>query len=55
MKTQLETYRKALGGSGFDFEKAMACRDLMEIEREALENIDRDIETIEGKIEELQE
>ena len=55
MKAQLESYRKALGGSGFDFEKAMAHRDLMEVEKEALEKIDSDIEVIEGKIEELQE
>ena len=53
MKTQLEIYRKALGGSNFDFEKAMACRELMEVEKESLEKINIDIKEIEEKIAEL--
>ena len=53
MKVQLEVYRKALGGSNFDFEKAMACRELMEVEKEGLEKINADIKEIEAKIKEL--
>lgn len=54
MKAQLEVYRKSLGGSSFDFEKAMACRDLMDAEKASLEKINADIEEIEGKISELE-
>ncbi len=54
MKTQLEVYRKTIGGSSLDFEKAMACRDLLEAEKAGLEKINLDIEEIEGKIAELE-
>ncbi len=30
IKNQLESYRKHLGGSGFDFEKAMMYREMIE-------------------------
>ena len=53
MKNQLEVYRKALGGSGFDFEKAMTYQELMQVEKKSLEQIDKDIQEIERKIEEL--
>lgn len=53
MKHQLEVYRKALGGSGFDFEKAMTYQELMQVEKTSLEQIDKDIREIERKIEEL--
>lgn len=54
IKTQLEQYRKALGGSGFDFEKAMMYRELIEAEKSSLEKIDSAIEELELKIEEIE-
>ncbi len=54
MKAQLEVYRKSLSGSSLDFEKAMACRDLMDAEKASLDKINADIEEIEGKIAELE-
>jgi len=53
IKDQLETYRKALGGSNLDFEKAMHCRELVEQEKERLEKANAAIEEIEQKIAEL--
>ena len=52
--TQLETYRKALAGSGFDFEKAMRYRGLMDEEKVRLDKANHAIEEIETKIEELE-
>jgi len=54
IKNQLEQYRKALGGSGFDFEKAMLQRELIESEKASLEKIDRAIEELEQKIEDIE-
>jgi hypothetical protein len=54
IKKQLEKYRKALGGSGFDFEKAMMYNEFIEIEKQRLENADKKIEEIEAKISELE-
>ncbi len=54
IKTQLEQYRKALGGSGFDFEKAMMYRELIESEKSSLEKIDAAIEELELKIEDIE-
>ncbi|MBM3198423.1 MAG: hypothetical protein FJZ58_04115 [Chlamydiae bacterium] len=53
-KTQMEFYRKALGGSSLDIEKAMGYQELLEMEKETLLKIDQDIEEIEGKIEALE-
>ena len=53
IRNQLETYRKALAGSGFDFEKAMRSRELMDEEKVRLDKANRAIEEIEAKIEEL--
>ena len=54
IKAQLETYRKAcLGGSGFDFEKAMMYKELIESEREVLEKMNAAIEELEGKMERI--
>jgi hypothetical protein len=54
IKSQLEHYRKALGGSGFDFEKAMMYRELIETEKSSLEKIEAAIEELEQKIEEIE-
>lgn len=54
IKDQLETYRKMLGGSGLDFEKAMQVRELVEQEKERLEKANAGIEEIEKKIDDLE-
>lgn len=54
IKNQLEQYRKLLGGSGFDFEKAMSYREMIEAEKATLEKIQSSITEIEEKIEELE-
>ena len=53
IKNQLENYRKQLGGSGFDFEKAMMYREMIETEKATLEKINSSIEEIEEKIAEI--
>jgi len=54
IRTQLEAYRKALAGSGFDFEKAMRYRGLMDEEKVRLDKATHAIEEIETKIEALE-
>ncbi len=54
IKNQLESYRKVLGGSGFDFEKAMTYRELIESEKTSLEKLNLSIEELENKIEEIE-
>lgn len=54
IKAQLEEYRKALGGSGFDFEKAMMYRELIDLEKDRLEKANSSIEEIEEKISEIE-
>jgi hypothetical protein len=54
IKQQLETYRKSLGGSNLDFEKAMQLRELIDQEKELLEKANLGIQEIEGKISELE-
>jgi hypothetical protein len=54
IKEQVEAYRKALGGSNLDFEKAMQYRELVEQEKERLEKANAGIEEIEDKISELE-
>ena len=54
IKSQVEIYRKVLGGSGFDFEKAMMYRELIEAEKAALEKINCTIEEIEEKVAEIE-
>ncbi len=54
IKTELEGYRKALGSSGFDFEKAMMYRELIETEKAALDKVNAAIEEIEQKIAEIE-
>jgi hypothetical protein len=54
IKDQLETYRKALGGSSLDFEKAMHYQELVQQEKERLDKANSGIAEIEQKISELE-
>ncbi len=54
IRDQLESYRKAIGGSGFDFEKAILHRELIDQEKERFDKINSSIEEIEEKIAELE-
>ena len=54
LKNQLEQYRKILGGSGFDFEKAMLYREMIEEEKGRLDKLDSAIGEIEEKIDEIE-
>lgn len=54
IKVQLEIYRKALGGSSLDFEKAIHYQELVEQEKERLDKANAAIEEIEQKIAELE-
>lgn len=53
IKTQIEEYRKTIGGSGLDFEKAMRYGELMETEKQTLAKIDESIAEIKKKIQDL--
>ncbi len=55
IKKSLETFRKALGGSGFDFEKAMSIREMLDSDKERLAKINESIGEIEDKIAEIEE
>lgn len=54
IKDQIETYRKALGSSGLDFEKAMLYREQSDQEKDLLEKANASIEEIEKKIAEIE-
>jgi hypothetical protein len=54
IKNQLEQYRKLLGGSGFDFEKAMMYREMIEAEKALIEKVNASIEEIEARIDEIE-
>lgn len=54
IKTQLESYRKAAGSSGLDFEKAITYTNQINEEKERLEKINQGIKEIEDKIIALQ-
>lgn len=54
IKEQLETYRKVLGGSNLDFEKAMQYQELLQQERERFDKANAAIQEIEEKISELE-
>jgi hypothetical protein len=54
IKKQLEKYRKDLGSSGLDFEKAMVYREMMDMEKERLDKINELIEEVEIKIAEIE-
>lgn len=55
IKNQLEQYRKTLGTSGLDFEKAMLLRELIDTEKMQLEKLNQSIVEIEEKLSELGE
>lgn len=55
IKDQLEIYRKMLGGSSLDFEKAMTVREQIEIEKERLDKANASISEIEQKITAIEE
>jgi hypothetical protein len=54
IKDQVETYRKALGSSGFDIEKAMLFREQADQEKDLLDKANASIEEIEKKIAEIE-
>lgn len=54
IKQQLEKYRKDLGSSGLDFEKAMMYREMMDMEKERLDKINELIEEIQIKISDIE-
>lgn len=54
IKDQIETYRKALGSSGLDFEKAMLYREQADQEKDLLDKANASIEEIEKKIAEIE-
>lgn len=53
IKELLEQYRKTLGGSNLDFEKAMVMQEMLETEKERLEKADAAIAELEEKIEDI--
>ncbi len=53
IKAQIEEYRRLIGGSSLDFEKAIEYGDLMTKEKERLEKVDESIREIEEKIDRL--
>ncbi len=54
IKDQIESYRKALGSSGLDFEKAMLYREQADQEKDLLEKANASIEEVERKIAEIE-
>lgn len=54
VRAQLEQHRKALSGSGFDFEKAMLYRELIDAEKAHLDKATASIQEIEEKIAEIE-
>ncbi len=54
IKTQLESYKKALASSGLDFQKAMQLKELVENEKERLQKVLEAISSIEEKIAEIE-
>ncbi len=55
IKSQLDFYRRELSGSGFDFEKAMRLRELIDSEKIHLDKIDAAIDELEDKISDIEE
>lgn len=53
IKAQIEEYRKIVGGSTLDFEKAIEFGELMASEKERLEKMDESIREVEEKISHL--
>ena len=55
IKNQLEIFRKTLGGSNLDFEKAMAIHEQIDFEKERLEKANASVLEVEQKISEIEE
>ena len=55
IKMQIESYRRVLSSSGFDFEKAINYRDMIESEKARLDKVCGAIEDIEDKISALED
>lgn len=53
IKIQVEEYRKLIGSSGLDFEKAMSYNELMAVEKERLDKVNQGIQEIEQKLKEI--
>ncbi len=53
VRQTLENYRKSLGSSGFDFEKAMEIREMIDSEKERLVKLTASVQELEEKIDEL--
>lgn len=53
VKKNLEGYRKALGGSGFDFDKAMSLREMIDEDKERLAKLNSSLQELEEKIWEM--
>lgn len=54
IKTQLETFRKASGASGLDFQQAMEYNAQINAEKERLDKINQGIKEVEDKLEEFE-
>jgi hypothetical protein len=54
VRNQLKVYRKDLAGSGFDFEKAMRLKELMDVEMARLDKVKGAIVEIEKQIDALE-
>jgi hypothetical protein len=55
IKSQVEQYRKALGGSSIDFEKGILYREMLDVEKTRLDQIQEMIEKLEEEIFRLKE
>ncbi len=53
IRSNLENYRKSLGSSGFDFEKAMSIREMIDSEKERLAKLNASVQDLEEKIHEF--
>jgi uncharacterized protein Yka (UPF0111/DUF47 family) len=54
IRKQMKMYGKALSGSGFDFEKAIRYRELLDEEKKRLDKVHAAIEEIEKQIDEIE-
>jgi hypothetical protein len=54
IREQLEIYRRALAGSGFDFEKAMRYRELIDSEKTRLDKVNAAIVELEAQVNQLE-
>ncbi len=54
IQSELKTYRKAVASSGFDFEKAIRYRELIDSEQDRLDKVNATIEKLENQIDKLE-